>query len=398
MCRAGLMACYIFCFLPSLIAQVPDVGSGHFVGPINWGPSPSQGGGNTKVSTGPSAAEIAAQQLHQEALTLNQQGLQYLNDKKWKLARDCFKTALDKWPDNQTIRDNYQKALNAIVSEEMEQKRQQQEQFDKDKRDALTLLKSINGSEEFGLKGVGSGSDLGLKGVDDTKTSNLGLKGIDDNKTLFGKGTAWSAPVDTRATGPSKLDANVPTGLPKFVEDSIPHTPAGDRMRKGMEAVLNHDWKVALAWFQDALNHQPDDAGLKRLVDLAQYTLHREGQDATSHPLTGDDAPIPDLVQSDAVHFNLAEIGATVIASQRRAEAAAKKYDAEHPGSADAAARAIIVQDAALGKGSSSEELDRQFQKALSDWQNTRDKDPQRWHWLGGPAAGEPQVITGGKG
>lgn len=40
---------------------------------------------------------------------------------------------------------------------------------------------------------------------------------------------------------------------------------------KGFQAVKDNDWTVvALAWFQDTLNHEPDDAGLKRLVDLEE--------------------------------------------------------------------------------------------------------------------------------
>ena len=73
---------------------------------------------------------------------------------------------------------------------------------------------------------------------------------------------------------------NVPSGLPKSVEMSIPHTPAGDRVRKGFQAITTHDWKVAAAWFQDALNHEPGSPGLQRLVDLAQFTLQRQSDSA----------------------------------------------------------------------------------------------------------------------
>ena len=71
---------------------------------------------------------------------------------------------------------------------------------------------------------------------------------------------------------------NVPSGLPKFVDNAIASTyadaPPGvsDRVRKGFQAVTTHDWKLAMAWFQDALNHDPDSANLKRLVALADYT------------------------------------------------------------------------------------------------------------------------------
>jgi Tfp pilus assembly protein FimV len=61
--------------------------------------------------------------------------------------------------------------------------------------------------------------------------------------------------------------------------------------------VVAHDWKVARAWFQDALNHDPDNAGLKRLVDLADYTEKFNEQRAAStsnalnKPLTSEEIP-----------------------------------------------------------------------------------------------------------
>jgi hypothetical protein len=79
---------------------------------------------------------------------------------------------------------------------------------------------------------------------------------------------------------------NVSTGLPKSVDDSIPHSPSGDRVRKGFQAVADpywkrHDWKVALAWFRDALNHEPGNPAIKRLVDFAQYMVNRRTAEHT---------------------------------------------------------------------------------------------------------------------
>ncbi len=78
---------------------------------------------------------------------------------------------------------------------------------------------------------------------------------------------------------PKVVDArNVPSGLPKAVDNAIAgayaNAPPGvsDRVRKGFQAVMNRDWKVAKAWFQDALNRDPDNVGLKRLVALAGTT------------------------------------------------------------------------------------------------------------------------------
>ncbi len=145
--------------------------------------------------------------------------------------------------------------------------------FEKAKAAALGELKGL----DFDSSGRGSA----LKGLNDTPprkgtavTPNLGLRdALNDNGSQLKSLDAQPAPFVI--TDAMVVDArNVPTGLPKFVQDSIPHTPAGDRVRKGFQAVLNHDWPVALAWFQDALNKKPGDAGLERLVDLARFTLN----------------------------------------------------------------------------------------------------------------------------
>jgi tetratricopeptide (TPR) repeat protein len=81
--------------------------------------------------------------------------------------------------------------------------------------------------------------------------------------------------------------SNVPSGLPKAVDDVIAatyrNTPAAvsDRARKGFQAIAARDWKVARAWFQDALNRDPGNAELKRMVDLADSTekFHQNAAD-----------------------------------------------------------------------------------------------------------------------
>jgi hypothetical protein len=77
------------------------------------------------------------------------------------------------------------------------------------------------------------------------------------------------------SSDPMVVDArNVPSGLPKALDNAITNAyasaPPGvsDRVRKGFQAVMERDWKVAKAWFQDALNRDPNNAGLKRLVVL----------------------------------------------------------------------------------------------------------------------------------
>lgn len=78
-------------------------------------------------------------------------------------------------------------------------------------------------------------------------------------------------------TDTSVVDArNVPSGLPKALDNAIATAystaPSGvsDRVRKGFQAVMDRDWKVAKAWFEDALHRDPNNAGLKRLVALTE--------------------------------------------------------------------------------------------------------------------------------
>jgi hypothetical protein len=92
----------------------------------------------------------------------------------------------------------------------------------------------------------------------------------------------YRSALESYKTDPMVVDAaNVPSGLPKSIDDAIVSGYSGaapgvsDRVRKGFQAIADHDWKVARAWFQDALNHDPKNGGLKRLTELAEYTQKR---------------------------------------------------------------------------------------------------------------------------
>lgn len=140
---------------------------------------------------------------------------------------------------------------------------------------AMNQLKGLSGTDNFGLKGSGFDS------VDSV------LKGLQGSDYVNQKSIAEPA----THTDTSEVDArNVPTGLPTSVDNAIPHTPAGDRVRKGFQAIANHDWTVALAWFQDAHNYEPDSPGIQRLVDLAQFTIHRHKEPALK-PTVAVEAP-----------------------------------------------------------------------------------------------------------
>lgn len=75
--------------------------------------------------------------------------------------------------------------------------------------------------------------------------------------------------VDAR--GVSRDGADLLAKVPE-----LRNSPEAERIRKGYQALLNRDWPVTLAWWRDALKRDPDNAALKRSVDLAQWMVNRE--------------------------------------------------------------------------------------------------------------------------
>lgn len=80
-------------------------------------------------------------------------------------------------------------------------------------------------------------------------------------------------------SNPNIVDGcNVPSGLGQKIDSAIAaefdKAPQGvsDRVRKGFQAIQIHDWAAAKAWFQDALIRDNDNPGLKRLIDLSEYS------------------------------------------------------------------------------------------------------------------------------
>jgi len=80
--------------------------------------------------------------------------------------------------------------------------------------------------------------------------------------------TNASKVVDTR--GVAKDGAYLTAQVPELAR-----SPAADRITKGFQAVISHDWPVALAWWQEALQRDPANVALKRSVDLAQWMVDR---------------------------------------------------------------------------------------------------------------------------
>jgi hypothetical protein len=151
-----------------------------------------------------------------------------------------------------------------------EEKRKKDAEFIRDRDAAAGTLKGSSGAAMSQLKGLSDSDNSGLKGSGFDTSSQLKSAPVGGSNL---KGAVTTAP----SGDPNVVDArNVPSGLPKALDNAIAtaysSAPSGvsDRVRKGFQAVMVRDWKVAKAWFQDALNRDPNNAGLKRLVALAE--------------------------------------------------------------------------------------------------------------------------------
>lgn len=117
------------------------------------------------------------------------------------------------------------------------------------------------------------------------------------------------------------VDARVPRDG-AYLTDQVPElrdSPEANRITKGFQAVINHDWPVALAWWQDALNRDPNNAALKRSVDLAQWMVDKRKAKAAG-PVTPLGAAIHSASRGDNAgairQFELAKAENPAIASQ----------------------------------------------------------------------------------
>jgi len=115
-----------------------------------------------------------------------------------------------------------------------------------------------------------------LNSITQAMTAVRSTGGLDFDATIA---TASQPASGCALSGNSQVvDAcSVASGLSQGVDDAIAgvygNAPPGvsDRVRKGFQAVMERDWKVAKAWFEDALNRDPGNANLKRLVLLTDH-------------------------------------------------------------------------------------------------------------------------------
>ncbi len=224
------------------------------------GPEPGGGSGNTSPGpSGPSPEQVKQQQERQRLKAKawsSDEAMDYFDRKDWDNAIRSFEEALDRDPDDPDLNDWLKRA-------KAEKAKARMPAVASPARPAPT-----NNSK-----------------VVDTRNEPAGLGGKSKSKAS----PATPKPVPKLPSGdPMVVDGrNVPSGLPKALNNAIAKAyasaPPGvsDRVRKGFQAVMDRDWKVAKAWFQDALNRDPTNAGLKRLVALTDSPQQPNMQPAT---------------------------------------------------------------------------------------------------------------------
>jgi hypothetical protein len=152
---------------------------------------------------------------------------------------------------------------------------------------AMDQLQGIAGADSSGLKGSGFDAGNQLKSAPASTVNDRAEPASPGGKSKSASKSATSKPAPYGDS--NVVDArNVPSGLPKSLDNAIAkayaNAPPGvsDRVRKGFQAVMVRDWKLAKAWFQDALNRDPTNAGLKRLVALTDTSQQPAQQPATA--------------------------------------------------------------------------------------------------------------------
>lgn len=144
---------------------------------------------------------------------------------------------------------------------------------------ALSELKGLSGTDNFGLKGGGFDTGTQLKSPPASPSG------------------------DSRVVNVQNLPSGLTKGLDAAIAGAYADAPPGvsDRVRKGFQAVMARDWKLAKAWFEDALNRDPGNPGLKRLIVLADYKFDsRQG----AAPPAKSPAPVVQSSTSDKAEFD----------------------------------------------------------------------------------------------
>jgi tetratricopeptide (TPR) repeat protein len=295
-----------------------------------------------------SSQEQARQQRLQEAQAANNRGIAFANNGDWANSVTAHAEAVAKDPDDPVMRDNLVRARAGLANargletynkgdfagavalfQEAESVDSRQDIFRqnlaaaqaalanaqaqleiqrRDKAAAQHMQKAIQGFAQT-LKAVPAGGGLDFDGGNAASTPDAKNGGGLDFAPTVAAAPPAAAASPPPSGDPNVVDARVPSGLSKPVENAIAgayvNAPPGvsDRVRKGFQAVATSDWKVAKAWFEDALVRDPGNADLKRLV--ATIGQPPKGADHAGAPSQAAAPAIHDLATLNANAGNM---------------------------------------------------------------------------------------------
>lgn len=234
------------------------------------------GGAGCPDETSP--AEQARQQRRSAAQAVNSEAIQFQNKGDWARAVTLFQEAANKDPSDPIIQQNLANAQRGLARVQEEQARLRAEA--QEKASAERMSKSIQDlARSFSaapapVAGGSVGSGLDFDGRDAVASPARGSAAGAGGGLDFTAVVATAAPVHD---DPRVVDArNVRSGLSPAVDTAIDgvfaSAPPGvnDRVRKGFQAATVGDWKVAEAWFADALNRDPGNVALKNMLAAAR--------------------------------------------------------------------------------------------------------------------------------
>ena len=219
-------------------------------------------GADSGSGYGPNLWEILRSFRSQQARAANEQGVQAYNQGDWATAITYFNQALQKFPNEPIYLKNLSNSQANLANQQAKEKAEREERQNKVAAD--NMQQSIhNFAQTLNAAPVSGGLDFDGRTFGNAPAGNSG--GLDFTATVTppGKSAAMLSFGD-----PMVVDARVPTGLDQATENAIAkaysNAPPGvsERVRKGFQAVMERDWKVARAWFEDALNRDPGNPGL----------------------------------------------------------------------------------------------------------------------------------------
>ena len=205
-----------------------------------------------------------------EAHNANEDGVKAFEKGDYALALNLFMKAYQLAPDNQRIKQNLENSK-IMLDRQIREKKEAEEAAKRNQA-------AVNAMQQSARALADSLTVSADDGLDFDKSINL----VKAPRLDFTNNPASPAPCNGGLTfGDTKtVDARcVPSGLGKFIDDSIARefakSPAGvgERVSKGFQSLLVKDRSVALAWFKQALGLDPNNEGLKRVIELIEDTI-----------------------------------------------------------------------------------------------------------------------------